>query len=502
MADLEHGAAITPATPFHVASVSKQFTAAAIVLLAEDGKLSFDDDVRKYIPEVPDFGVRITIRNLLHHTSGFRDQWELLEFAGWRYSLDLITNQDVLYVVTRQRELNFPPGDRFLYSNTGYTLLGEIVRRVSGKSLREFTTERIFQPLGMSHTHFRDDHAELIKGQAYGYVPSKDNKWRLSITNFDTVGATSLFTTAEDLSHWDQNFYHSKLGGAHFLDDMLHRDKLNGGELQNYAFGITLGNYRGLPTVGHDGADAGYRATFIRFPNQKFTIACLCNAGPDASPRALANQVADLFLASQYEAATEPPQFPQPAPTELQKFVGVYWNRSNDEITRIAVKRDALAVLAGDDVLPLHATKPDTFQLEKQRVEFQFFQAADGKPAGLRVVSEYARPETSEKLPPVKLESAAMHEYTGDYASGEIELVYHIAFEDGKPVLKRLKHDPSVLDAVGTDLFTTDFGTVRFVRDTEHNVSGMLISTGRIYNLRFHKATSITEGSPSTPSRR
>ena len=212
MADLDHDIPITPSTVFHVASMSKQFTATAIVLLAQEGRLSLDDPVRKYVPEVPDFGVPITLRHLIHHTSGLRDQWELLEMAGWRYSLDLITDDDVLELVSRQKELNFKPGEKFLYCNTGYTLLAQVVKRVSGKSLREFTEERIFKPLNMTSTHFRDDHAEIVKRQAYGYVPDKAT-FRLSVTNFDTVGATSLLTTVEDLAVWDRNFYDKRVGG-------------------------------------------------------------------------------------------------------------------------------------------------------------------------------------------------------------------------------------------------------------------------------------------------
>src|SRR5271170_6831315 len=194
MADLDHDIPITPETVFHVASISKQFTAAAIILLVQEGKISLDDDVRKYITELPDFGVPITIRQLIHHTSGLRDQWSLLGLAGWRYSLDLITDADVLAVMSRQRDLNFPPGSRHLYSNTGYTLLAQIVKRVSGQSFREFTTSHIFEPLQMNNTRFRDDHAEVIKNIAYGYQPAQ-NAFLISITNFDTVGATSLLTT-------------------------------------------------------------------------------------------------------------------------------------------------------------------------------------------------------------------------------------------------------------------------------------------------------------------
>jgi CubicO group peptidase (beta-lactamase class C family) len=199
MANLDHDIRLTPKSVFHVASVSKQFTAAAILLLAQDGKLSIDDEVRKHIPELPDFGHRITIRHLVHHTSGIRDQWDLLGFAGWRYSRDLITDDDVLSLLSQKDRTS--PGERHLYSNSGYTLLAVIVSRVSGKSFREFTTERIFKPLGMANTHFRDNFTEIVKGQAYGYAPAQGT-FRLSVTNFDTAGATSLLTTVEDMAKW------------------------------------------------------------------------------------------------------------------------------------------------------------------------------------------------------------------------------------------------------------------------------------------------------------
>src|SRR5687767_14650217 len=202
MANLDHDVPLTPSSIFHVASVSKQFTAAAILLLAQDGKLTLEDDIRKHVSELPDFGKKITIRHLIHHTSGIRDQWSLLGFAGWRYSRDLITDDDVLALLSRQRELNFAPGERHLYSNSGYTLLAVIVSRVSGKSFREFTDERIFKPLGMANTHFRDDFAEIVKNQAYGYT-RQDGTFKFSVTNFDTAGATSLLRTAQDLGTWD-----------------------------------------------------------------------------------------------------------------------------------------------------------------------------------------------------------------------------------------------------------------------------------------------------------
>ena len=218
----------------------------------------------------------ITIRHLIHHISGLRDQWSFLGLAGWRYSRDLITDDDVMSFVTRQKTLNFSPGAMYMYSNTGYTLLAQIVKRVSGKSLREFTTERIFKPLGMTSTHFRDRHAEIVKGMAYGYEKDGKGPWEFSIPNFDTTGATSLLTTAEDLAKWDENFF-GEWARNGLTEKMLQRGVLNSGEVLPYAFGLIAGKYRGLPTVEHAGSDAGYRAGLVRFPEQHFSVACLCN---------------------------------------------------------------------------------------------------------------------------------------------------------------------------------------------------------------------------------
>jgi CubicO group peptidase (beta-lactamase class C family) len=272
MADLDHDVKISPTTVFHVASMSKQFTAAAILMLAHDGKISLDDPVRKYVPELPDLGGPITLRQLLHHTSGLRDQWELLVLAGWRYSLDLITDDDILVVLSRQKALNFAPGSKHLYSNSGYTLLAQVVKRVSGQSFRTYTSTRLFAPLGMSQSHFRDDHAEIVKQAAYGYAPSIDGL-KLSITNFDTVGATSLLTTVRDLALWDENFYTARVGGRALIDQLQERGSLNDGTQLSYAAGLEIGKYRGLNIVSHAGSDAGYRANLIRFPDQHFSVA-------------------------------------------------------------------------------------------------------------------------------------------------------------------------------------------------------------------------------------
>ena len=346
MADLDHNVPITADTVFHVASMSKQFTAAAIVMLAQERKLSLDDEVRKYVPELPDFGAPVTLRQLVHHTSGLRDQWDLLGLAGWRYSPDLITDDDVLSVMSRQKDLNFPPGSKHMYSNTNYTLLAQVVKRMSGQSFREFTTSRIFQPLGMRNTHFLDDHAEIVKNMAYGYVPAKDT-FRISITNFDTVGATSLLTTVEDLALWDENFYNPRVGGPEMIRQMLERGKLNDGEQLDYAFGLVIGKYRGLATVDHAGGDAGYRSDMIRFPDQHFTAVCLCNRA-DSNPSELTLQVAEIYLAKEMTAADKvdagPGKTVQLAPEKLAAKVGTYLKAEGGQTLSITLKDGKLHI--------------------------------------------------------------------------------------------------------------------------------------------------------------
>ncbi len=274
-ANLEYRVPITPQTPFHVASVSKQFTGFAIVLLALEGKLSLDDDIRKHLEEVPDFGTPITIRHLIHHTSGLRDQWETLAMSGWRLD-DVITREHILKMVARQRELNFPPGSEHMYCNTGYTLLAEIVARVSGQSFAEFTSERIFKPLGMTNSHFHDDHEMIVPGRAYSYSKG-EHGYRNSVLSYANVGATSLFTTAEDLARWLLNFEDPQVGGSDGIAMMLEPGVLNDGKKLNYAFGLVHSKRKGLDVVSHGGSDAGYRTVVIHLPQKRLGVVVLSN---------------------------------------------------------------------------------------------------------------------------------------------------------------------------------------------------------------------------------
>lgn len=299
-ANLEYGIPIAPTTPFIMGSVTKQFTAAAIALLADEGRLSLDDDVRKYVPELPDYGHRITIDELVHHTSGLRDFWALVETAGMRMD-DTYGVSDVLALAARQKHLEFVPGTEYDYSNTGYVILGEIVRRVSGKSLARFAADEIFGPLGMTHTHFQDDHTVIVPGRAYAYEP-RDGRWRIDVWNNDIVGQGGLMTTVEDLQKWDENFYTGRVGGPRFLAQQLAQGRLADGTVLAYAFGLEVGTYRGLRLVEHTGSTGGYRTIISRFPSVHTSVVALCNAS-NVNTTTLSHRVADAVLGA---AFTEP----------------------------------------------------------------------------------------------------------------------------------------------------------------------------------------------------
>ncbi|HUH11948.1 MAG TPA: serine hydrolase domain-containing protein, partial [Longimicrobiales bacterium] len=313
-ADLDHALPITPRTVFYMASVSKQFTAAAVTLAALEGKLSLDDDVRRWFPELPDYRETITVRHLLHHTSGLRDYLTLMSLADMPLENPWAVDE-VLALVARQQGLNFAPGSAYSYSNSGYLLLSELVRRATGQSLREYTDARFFRPLGMTSTHFHDDRGMVVPGRAfsYGRTPSGDDdddgerggRYRLSyLANFDQVGSGGLMSTVMDLFAWDREFYWRSLGEGRLVPTTLTRGVLTTGDTITYAHGITHGEYRGLPTVGHGGSMMGFKTYLLRFPDERFAVTALCNLG-SINPGPLTERVADAWLADRLAPAPE-----------------------------------------------------------------------------------------------------------------------------------------------------------------------------------------------------
>lgn len=507
MADLDHNIRIDAATVFHAASLSKQFTAMAIMLLVKQGRLSLDDDVRTHLAMVPDLGVRVTVGHLLRHTSGLRDQWDLVTMAGWRLSDDVVTQADVLRLVSRMKALNFRPGDQYLYSNTGFTLAGAIVERVSGQSLREFARTNIFQPLGMSRTVIRETHGLVVQRHAYGYRVGADGRFEVRMPNYDLVGPTNLLTTVEDLARWDRNFDDKTVGGDLALGQMQARGTLNNGDTVPYGLGVMLSEYRGRRVVEHDGRDAGYRSHLIRFPDQRFAVACLCNlALPDDSlPGTLVRRVADIFLADQL-APVPPPRAPvvNAAPDlltaqELAAKVGVYWSASAAALATVSVVEQVLlSFCVSRGVTPdcgiLVPQGGDRFAWinESQLGEVQFETPAGGAQARLNFRGEGEQAMVFDAMPQATATPADLTEYAGRYYSEEIDTAYNISLQGPSLVIKRQKYPDTPLKPAFRDGFTASdlsvvlrFVTVRVTRDAQKRVNGFLIDGDGIRSFRF-----------------
>ncbi|HKE06166.1 MAG TPA: serine hydrolase domain-containing protein [Blastocatellia bacterium] len=353
-ANLDYNAPLTSESVFYIASTSKQFTAASILLLVRRGAISLDDDIRKYFPELPRYEAPITVNHLVHHTSGVRDYLELMGMAGRKMD-EPFDNEEAVELIVRQKGLNFKPGERFLYSNSNYVLMAEIVRRASGKSLREFADENIFRPLGMTNTHFNDDRTAVVKNRVVSYAPISPGRFRQFVKTIEAMGDGNLLTTVDDLAKWDQNFYDNKVGGEGFSQQMLTRTKLNNGEEIPYAFGLGNEEYKGLKAVAHGGGFMGFRTEMIRFPEQRFTAICLCNVGT-ANPGALARQVADIYLADQLKPAgaksNSAPAAPAPRQPltltagQLAEYIGAYYSDELDATYRIVIEEGNLFIKA------------------------------------------------------------------------------------------------------------------------------------------------------------
>lgn len=376
MANLDYDIPNDPRLVYYVGSVSKQFTAAAIALLALDGRISLDDDIRKYFPEMPAYARPITVRQMVHHTSGIRDIYGIMDLAGKRLE-DVFTDAEALALIARQKETNFAPNDDYLYSNSGYFLLGQLVKRVTGMSLRAFADERIFRPLGMTDTHFHDDPGHIMKRRAMSYEPGPGGRgYRISyIQNFDKIGAGGLYTTMADLLKWDTNYYTHTVGGDAFQRLVHTRAVLNRGDTLTYAFGNNVSRYRGLRITEHSGALMGYKAELLRFPDQKFSVILLCNYGP-IDPLPLAQAVAEVFLEDRMGPKPAPtPPTPRPArrtgtAATDAGLVGNYYGEEADATYSIRAIGNALELVRPLRTDTLEALADGTFRAGSLVLQF------------------------------------------------------------------------------------------------------------------------------------
>jgi CubicO group peptidase (beta-lactamase class C family) len=490
MANLEHGIPNGPSLVYDIGSTAKQFTAASILLLAQRGKLSLDDDVRKYVPELPEYQRPIKVRHLLHHTSGLRDYLGLFSLAGMNFE-DTTTEQDALDFILRQKALNFAPGDEFFYSNSGYLLLSIIVRRTSGKPLSEFAKENIFDPLGMRDTLILDRHRKIVPRRATAYSRNAVGEFQIQMSNFEQTGDGALLTSIEDLAKWDRNFYEPKVGDRQWLDQMHIAGRLSDGVEIDYAAGLYVDRHSGLRRVSHQGAWAGYRADLIRFPERRLSVACLCNAG-GLDVTGLAMKVAAIYLknvanekASVQDAWTKAATTTAVLDQKAQALVGLYRSATTGELRRIdfvdgKVMIDPLAAQRRE----IRHIGPNRFVSETPGTVIEF-ESKNGN-RQLKLTRENRPALSFERVEKFEPDAHALQEFSGTYFSPELEAIYELHVEEGNLVLATPNATKRALVATYRDAFAVLSGPqLEFDRDSSGRIAGFNLTSGRVRNLKF-----------------
>jgi CubicO group peptidase (beta-lactamase class C family) len=470
MGSLELGVPLSSRSVFYMGSVSKQFTAASIVLAAEQGFLSLDDNVRKYVPELPDYGQPITIREMLHHSSGLPDVLSLLGISG-RSLGDVYSTAELMDLIVRQKALNFNSGDEYLYSNTNYFLLAEVVKRATKKPLPEFAAENIFKPLGMTHTRFYDDHTLVVPGRVAAYRPGKNGEFLVDwSTNYDIIGGGGLMSSVNDLLLWDRNFYENKLGKGTLVKEMQTPGVLNNGKQNNYALGLMMSTYRGLPIVEHDGANFGYRTDILRFPQQRFTVVDLCNSS-SAEPDSLTRKVADIYLEKILQPARAPATLAASG-SDPAMFVGKYFESRTHYLASFTVANGHL--MLEDHVL--ESIGPNEFEDPIIGGTITFSSSTAAMKGTVTYNNEITFAGT--RINDLYLDDAALAAYAGTYKSEELDATYKLAVEKGSLMLTIGWNPPIKLVPIVQNEFAGGGMTLVFHRDNAGYISGLSIFAG------------------------
>jgi CubicO group peptidase (beta-lactamase class C family) len=497
MANLEYGIALSPRSVFRTGSVGKQFTAMAIAVLDQQGELSLDDPLSKFFPEFPGWADEITIRHLVHHTSGIRDYLTLAWLAG-KGDEDHYSDEYALDLLARQKNLNFAPGDKHLYSNSGYLLLAHSVKRATGMSLREWAAKNLFGPLGMKSSHFHDDHTHIVPYRADGYAPSEDG-FSISMTTLDMVGDGGVYSTVEDFLLWDRNFYDNKLGtgGDELIRLVTTPGQLNSGDEMTYAFGLDAVEHRGLPMIAHGGAFVGFRADTIRFPEQQLSVVVYCNRA-DANPDQRSRKVAALYLADVMDPEDEPAAessektdgTPVPA-ARLKSLSGRYWDDERRSAWEVVWSDDKLHLaLSDEDHLEMIPLTADRFAIRSPWLdaEVTFKERADG---GLQMAVSTEgsnEPRLFERFVPREPSLQDLEAYAGTYTSDELGVSYALDVEDGSLVFRIVRHEAHELEPLFGEVFSnSDYGTFEFRRAADGAVDGFVLDAGRVRNLEFER---------------
>ncbi|MBS1912956.1 MAG: serine hydrolase [Bacteroidetes bacterium] len=496
-ADLEHAVAITPRTVFDIGSMSKQFTAACLLLLAQEGKLSLDDDVHRYLPELPDYGAPITIRNLLNHTSGLRDYLGLMALSGHNID-DVTTPDDALRMIVRQKGLDFPPGTQHQYCNTGYFLASQIVMRVSGMSLRDYAAAHIFKPLGMEHTAYVDDHTAIVPDRAVGYSRGDDGAWHRDVSYWEQNGDGGVFTTVEDLLQWDRNFYNPRVGGAAMIAELGRRGVLKNGDTLDYAEGLYYGKIGGLQTVEHSGSWGGYRSTIIRIPSEHLTVVALSNRG-ETNPDRLARGVIRAVLGNRLAPAPVPaaPKGDAAAvhiaPAAFDACAGGYELAEMPGFVMTFTRNGErfFVQATGQDAVEIVPTSDSTFSLVGVQAWLTFHRDHSGRVSSLTL--HQGGDHEAGRVVPKSMAAKELAGYAGRYYSAELDMTYTLSVENGKLIAANPRMGSVELTppqtAVG-DRFAGNrwfLPSAEFERGNGGKVKAMLVSLGRTNGMRFER---------------
>jgi len=502
MANLELGIAITPQFVFDIGSVSKEITAMAMLLLAQDGKISLDDNIRKYLPEIPNYGNPITIRHMLHHTSGLRNYDDLFDLEGIPEA-DLTTDRDALELTARQKGVNFKPGEEFLYSDTNFFLMSQIVKRVTGQTLRQFAQERIFGPLGMTSTHFHDDHTMIVPRRATGYAPHSGGGFEMDMSNFEQLGDGSVMTTVEDMFKWDQNFDHPQVGGADAIRQLTTPGKLNNGQTIPYGMGLFIDHYRGLNWIHHSGEWVGYRAAFSRFPDQHFSTIVTCNCVGSMEPMAMAKQVADVYLGgelAQAEKTTPTGSVSEASKADLRQYAGTYWSQNKGALRKFELNGSKLVMTAPGmtyDMLPTGDGQFEAMETDSEHRDKYIFRKAKNGASELEAW-EGGAPSMYTAVTGQAADASSLKAYEGDYSNDELRAVWRLVVDDGKLVRQQWMAEDQELHPAFADGFIGDLSEGQFLmhfnRDAKGNVTSFDVATDMVRPMRFAKVPSSPDG--------
>lgn len=488
-ANLEHNVPITPQTVFYAASLTKQFTAFAIALLAREGKVDLDADIRTYLPYVPDFGKPITVRHLVLHTSGLREDSELARVGG-HDSGDVLTQQQIVNLVRHQESLSFEPGTAALYSNTGYVLLAEIVHVASGQTLREFLARRVFQPLGMSHSFILDDASEIIPNRTESYKKGKDDQWHRVLLNQGFFGATNLHTTIEDLGKWAGNFSHPVVGDDALIKQISTLGALNDGTPVNYGFGLWRTKFAGQDVIMHTGSYIGYHLMFVYFPARDFTIVLLANTPFNRFN--MVEAIADIYLKGGSGNVSNAPAAITPKPGLLKAAVGHYLSPRGQMIT-LELDGDRLVWKTADSGAETAIFRADG-SIDTGGERFWGYGRPRVDKAGRvtaieKVIDWMARPSIPyARFEPVQPSPADLNEFSGDYKSSELDITYHFSVENGHLVARSLWFaEPVIFTPTATDRFDSSLGAITFERDKQGKLAGLKLNMDLSYNIALKK---------------